>query len=111
MVRYTIEGSPIKVCYGYDEFTGVFLTVYDDRLKYQPNASAEVNEVFENSSVSGLASGDGAYLDMHTGAGGFGYKVTWPVMSEYLKRYGVQQNSIHALLKEHLKHLKQPFNL
>lgn len=107
MVRYTIEGSPINVAYGYDDVTGVFLSVYDRRLKYDANASAEVNNVFQNCGVLGLESGDGAYLDLHTGETGFGIKVSWPVMSEYFKRFGVPKYHIKELLKENLQHLKK----
>lgn len=104
MVRYTIEGSPIHIAYGYDKMTGVFLSVYDDRLKYDPNASDEINNFLENSSpVSGLMSGDGSYFDLHTGQFGLGMKASWPVMSEYLKRYGVPQDRIREMLKAHLK--------
>lgn len=103
MVRYTIEGSPIHIAYGYDELTGVFLSVYDNRLKYDPNASDEINNVFEKCEVSGLKSGDGCYLDFHTGSAGFGTKVSWQVMSEYLKRYGVSYDRIRELLLQHMK--------
>ncbi|KAG4071689.1 hypothetical protein HA402_011843 [Bradysia odoriphaga] len=106
MVRYTIEGSPISIAYGYDHITGVFLSVVDDRLKYNSDASAEVNSVFDNCKQIGLQTGEGAYLDMHTGATGFGIKTSWAVMSEYLKRYGVQRDHIAELLKEHLNHSK-----
>lgn len=107
MVRYTIEGSPIHISYGYDESTGVFLSAYDNRLKYNRNASDEINNVFQNCGVFGLASGDGAYLDLHTGDIGYGIKASWPVMSEYLKRYGAPRNHILDLLKKHVKHVKK----
>lgn len=106
MVRYTIDGTPIHIAYGYDHMTGTFLSVYDDRLKYDVNASDEINNVFEKCGVSGLESGDGAFLDFHTGSFGMGIKVSWPVMSEYLKRYGVPQNHIRELLANHLNHGK-----
>lgn len=107
MVRYTIEGSPINISYGYDESSGVFLSAYDNRLKYKRDASDEINNVFQNCGTLGLESGDGAYLDLHTGDIGFGIKASWPVMSEYLKRYGVPRNHILDLLKKHLKHAKK----
>lgn len=107
-IRHTIEGSPINISYGYEKMTGVFLAVYDNRLKYDPNASDEINNVFLRCGVIGLQSGDGAYLDMHTAEGlDFGVKASWPVMIEYLKRYGVPRNHILDLLKKHIKHVKQ----
>ena len=39
MVRFEIEGDPIKIAYGADPISGVFLSVYDKRLKYDSNAS------------------------------------------------------------------------
>lgn len=107
MVRHTIAGSPINIGYGYDHITGVFLSVYDNRLKYDRNATDEINNVFQNCNVFGLSSGDGAYLDLHTGENGFGIKCSWVVMSEYFKRYGVPRNHTLDLLKQHLKHLKK----
>lgn len=106
MVRYTIDGSPINIAYGYESATGVFLTVYDNRLKFNADAPAEVNSVFDNSNQSGLQSGDGAYVELRTGESGAGIKTSWAVMSEYLKRYRVPREHITELLKEHLKHGK-----
>lgn len=109
-MRYTIEGTPINIAYGYDAITGVFLSVCDDRLKYNRNLSDEINNVFQNCGVLGLSSGDGAYLDLHTGDVGFGIKASWSVMNEYLKRYGAPRNHILDLLKLHLKHWKKSDN-
>ncbi|KAG4074993.1 hypothetical protein HA402_014572 [Bradysia odoriphaga] len=106
-IRHSIQGSPICVSYGYDEITGVFLSVEDNRLKYDRNASDEINNVFLNTGVLGLESGDGAYLDMHTGDIEVGIRVSWPVMSEYLKRYGVSRNHIQDLMKKNIKHEKK----
>ncbi|KAG4080650.1 hypothetical protein HA402_013180 [Bradysia odoriphaga] len=104
MVKYTIDGSPINVAYGYDDATGVFLTVYDNRLKFNADESAELNTAFSNCKLPGVESGEGAYLQLYTGATGCGIKTSWAVMSEYLKRYGVPRDHITELLKEHLKH-------
>lgn len=106
-IRHTIEGSPISVTYGYDEKTGVYLSAYDDRLKYDYAASEEVNNVFLNCGVLGLQSGDGAYLDMHTGDVDIGVKASWPVIHEFLKRYGVPRSHILDLQKKHAKHVKK----
>eukprot|EP00438_Fugacium_kawagutii_P031551 Skav227283 [mRNA] locus=scaffold4796:29191:29415:+ [translate_table: standard] len=50
MPRFEIpEGDHITVAYGYDDAIGysVFLSVYDKRLMYDPQASREVNEIAE----------------------------------------------------------------
>jgi hypothetical protein len=40
MPRFEIDGDPIRVAYGYNlPRPGVFLSVYDKRLTYDPNAS------------------------------------------------------------------------
>jgi hypothetical protein len=72
MVRYEIDNYPIKICYGHDQVTGFFLSVYDARLKWNADASKEVNDVTEK---VGVRDGGGSYFDLHTGHGGFGFKV------------------------------------
>jgi len=52
--------------------TGFFLSVYDARLKWNADASKEVNDVTEK---VGVCDGGGSYFDLHTGHGGFGFKV------------------------------------
>ena len=74
MPRYEIEeGKFIRVAYGNTGDTGVFLSVYDKRLKYDPEHSVQVNAVSEGIQ----AGGDGCYLDLQTGTGwtGFGQRV------------------------------------
>lgn len=95
MTRYTIEGSPISVAYGEDKVTGVFLSVFDSRLEYQDNVSAEVNEVAES---IGVKDGGGGYFDLHTGKNGFGKKVSKETMRVYFSRYGVKKQHIDKLL-------------
>lgn len=97
-------GSPFHIAYGFDKVEGVFLSVYDDRLGYDPNASDEINNVFAESPRYGLESGEGCYLDLYTGDIGIGIKTSWPVMCEYLKRYGVPGDRILELQQQHLNH-------
>lgn len=99
MPRYTIATPPITVAYGYDEFPlyGVFLSVYDERLETDPEASEEVNKVAE----SVFEDGGGCYLDLYTGCGmGFGMKVSDDTMRVYLKRYGVTEDKINEIFLE-----------
>jgi hypothetical protein len=42
---YIIEADPIRVSYGYDQFIGIFLSVYDSRLEFDEEADDEVNEI------------------------------------------------------------------
>jgi hypothetical protein len=92
MTRYTIDGSPISVAYGDDKLSGVFLSVYDDRLKYDESAIDEVNDLVEEKHNSG------SYFDLHTGVIGFGYKVSKPAMEIFFRRYGVPEEHINLLL-------------
>lgn len=93
-MRYTIDGSPISVAYGDDQFTGVFLSVYDERLESSESASDEVNSLLNKH----YADGNGAYLDLHTGMGGFGQKVSKSAMEVFFRRYGVPEEHIKLLL-------------
>ena len=72
MVRFEINNDPIRIAYGHDELTGFFLSVCDDRLKWNVDAGKEVNEVSEK---VGIKDGGGSYFDLHTGPSGFGFKV------------------------------------
>jgi hypothetical protein len=97
MTRFTIEGSPISVAYGYDEpLDNVFLSVFDERLKYDSAASDGVNSITEK---IGVKDGGGSYFDLHTGQYGFGLKVSHDIMRTYLARFGVTQNNIDNLYK------------
>lgn len=94
MVRYEIPGSPISVGYGYDHCNGVFLSVFDSRLKYDKHATDEVNAVTES---IGVRDGGGSYFDLHTGENGFGLKVDHSTMVTFLRRYGAPEDRIHSL--------------
>ena len=96
MPRYTIqsEDSPISIAYGSDDSTDYFLSVFDKRLKYDSNASDEVNKVTEK---IGVCDGGGSYFDLHTGHVGFGHKVSKATMGVFLKRYGVSEKRISDL--------------
>lgn len=98
MPRFTIEGSPISVAYGFDEewICGVFLAVTDSRLEWKEDASKEVNEVTES---IGIKDGGGSYFDLHTGLNGFGKRVSKETMRVYLSRYGVNKQRIDELFE------------
>lgn len=95
MPRYEIPGDPIRVVYGLDDLTGVFLSVYDKRLEYDPSESRRVNAVTE---AFGVQDGGGSYFDLHTGRAGVGIRVDDETMATYLRRYGVPEDKIVALL-------------
>ena len=44
MPRFEIAGDPVSVAYGYDE-NNVFLSCFDKRLKFDPDAPDQVNAV------------------------------------------------------------------
>ena len=92
-MRVEIPGDPISVAYGYG-ITGVFLSVFDKRLEYDPISSREVNAVAES---IGVGDGGGSYFDLHTGSHGFGIKVDHDTMATYLKRFGVSEEKISEL--------------
>jgi hypothetical protein len=64
MPRFIIESDVIRVAYGFDEVSEIFLSVYDKRLEWQENASEEVNKIAES---LGSEDGSGGYFDLHTG--------------------------------------------
>jgi hypothetical protein len=94
-VRYEIKGPYITVAYGLDQLSGVFLSVLDNRLKYEEDASDEVNSIGLN---VGPKDGGGGYFDLHTGPMGFGMKVSQETIAVYLKRYGVTSARVDKLL-------------
>jgi len=96
MPRFTIEGDPIHIAYGVDDdqSSGVFLSVYDNRLMWHEKASKEVNQVAES---VGIKDGSGCYFDLHTGLMGFGKKVSKETIRMYLARYGVTKKRIDEL--------------
>ena len=93
-MRYEIKGDPISIAYGDSESSGVFLSVYDQRLRYDGNSTSNVNAVTEK---IGVHDGGGSYFDLHTGAYGFGIRVDDETMTTYLKRFGVTDDCISAL--------------
>ena len=92
MTRFVIEGDPIHIAYGSDGITGVFLSVCDKHLKFDPSATDAVNAVTEN-----MGGGGGSYLDPHTGISGFGTRVDDETMTTYLRRFGVPEVQIAKL--------------
>ena len=97
MPRFTIEGDPIHVAFGYDEDPngpGVFLSVFDNRLCYDPNATSSVNAVTES---IGVKDGGGSYFDLHTGRFGFGVRVDHETMATFVKKiWGVRRSNPFA---------------
>lgn len=93
-MRFVIEGDPISVAFGSDTVAGVFLSVFDRRLEYDPSSTPEVNAVTEK---IGVRDGGGSYFDLHTGDFGFGIKVDDVTMATYLKRFGVTDEQISSL--------------
>jgi len=92
-MRVEIPGDPISV-----GRPRVFLSVFDSRLKYNPNYSDEVNRVTES---IGVCDGGGSYFNLHTGSNGFGIKVDDKTMAVYLKRFGVPADQINELPLDH----------
>ncbi|KAK0236717.1 hypothetical protein EDD85DRAFT_770995 [Armillaria nabsnona] len=90
MTRYTIEQGSIEIAYGADEITGYFLAVVDQRLMWKQKASKAVNGTVEKVD----AGGNGSYFNLHTGAGGFGFRVSKEVIAEFMQRYGVPEDKL-----------------
>ena len=92
--RYEIKSSPISIAYGYDEMctSGMFLSVFDERLEWSEQASREVNAVTEQ---LGVGDGGGSYFDLHTGQTGFGQKVSCETMMTFMRRFGVPEEHIY----------------
>jgi hypothetical protein len=92
MVRFEIEdNTPIRVAYGHDEFTGFFISVYDARLKWDPNNDEALNGLLESLYIG---DGGGSYFDAHTGPGGFGKKIDVKVMARLWEKYGVDKKHV-----------------
>ena len=96
---YIIEADPIRVSYGYDQFIGIFLSVYDSRLEFDEDADDEVNEVTE---YYGPGDCSGLYLHLHTNDSDFGHTVSKSTMAVYMARYGVPKSHVSALLEDRL---------
>lgn len=101
MPRYEIKGDPISIAYGYDDvlvdFLEVFLSVFDSRLEWKKNASAQVNSVSE--SLTCGMDGSGCYFGLTTSPIGLGLKVNKDTIRVYLKRFGVPEHHIKSILK------------
>ncbi|KAK0478835.1 hypothetical protein IW261DRAFT_1564903 [Armillaria novae-zelandiae] len=90
MTRYTIEQGSVAISYGTDHMTGYFLSVVDQRLMWEQNASEAVNGIAKKVEPGG----NGAYFDLHTGMGGFGIRVSKEVIVEFMRRYGVPEDEL-----------------
>ncbi|KAJ3110458.1 hypothetical protein HK098_000558, partial [Nowakowskiella sp. JEL0407] len=90
------SSSPIKISYGFDEVTGVFLSVVDKRIAYSLHFSEEINTLIV--SDLGKKLDEGCYFSTHTAAVGFGELVTSGETVVLLRRFGVPENEI-ALLR------------
>ena len=95
MPRFTIEGSPITVTYGEDKETGIYLCAYDERLRLDETAGQEVKHVFHNQ----IKDKNGLYFNIRTGGHGGSDKVSQPAMVYFLRKFGVPEKRIEALLK------------
>ena len=93
--RYEIYDPPITVAFGDDKLTEYWLSVFDSRLEYSEDASAEANRITEK---IGVGDGGGSYFDLHTGNFGFGFKVSKSTLAEYWKRYGVPRAVINTMM-------------
>ena len=107
MVRYELKGSPISVAYGSDEISGVFLSVYDDRLANSETAGDEVNAITEK---IGVGDGGGSYFDLHTGTSGFGHKVSLNTIRTFLIRYGAKEEHVNSLCPQKATKGIRPLN-
>ena len=92
MPRFEIDSYPITVAYGYEDPCNVFLSVYDNRLRYDSSASPQVNDV-----TRAVGSGDGCFFEIHTGSAGFGQRVDNDTMVTFLGRFGVTDEQINAI--------------
>ncbi|KAI9834715.1 MAG: hypothetical protein M1826_000118 [Phylliscum demangeonii] len=72
MVRHEFSQGSIRIAFGLDHITGYFISVYDERLAINKAEGGDFDEIRKGISLSG----DGAYLNAHTGPVGFGKQVT-----------------------------------
>jgi hypothetical protein len=85
------SNAHITVGYGYDEFSGFFISVYDDRLEWKPENDEAYNTLCQSLYIG---DGGGSYFDAHTGIGGFGIKVELKVMARLWEKYGVEKSYV-----------------
>lgn len=99
MVRHEKLLGVIKVAWGYDEhLQGYFLSITDDRLAWREGQSTEVSKVVEK--VSGDSGGTYFNLNSYP-LGGFGHKVSTETMFTFMRRYGIDPETIRNLDPTH----------
>jgi hypothetical protein len=97
MPRFTIDGNPISVDYGYDEpMDSVFFAAIDNRLEYNSEDTDEVNSITH---TVGCQDGGGSYLNLYTGKFGIGTRVSDATMKTYLFRYGLTKKNVEDVFK------------
>lgn len=95
MIKYKIEGGGENhVTYGFDNLSGVYLSVKDRRLEWTRGQSNAVKKIVHS---VGVGDGSGSYFDIHTGRKGYGTRVGMDTMADFLKRYGVSDERITEL--------------
>lgn len=95
MLKYKAKGPSNTVFYGFSASTGMFLSVIDSGLLHDEEADDDVNQEIAQ---LGITNKTGSYLDLRTGDQGPGLKVTEKTMLVFLKRYGVTDDQIQALI-------------
>ncbi|KAJ3027659.1 UNVERIFIED_CONTAM: hypothetical protein HDU68_003364 [Siphonaria sp. JEL0065] len=107
MVRHEIEQGPIKIAYGKDMVTGLFLTVHDSRLCFAniDDSTHLHNTDFAHNNPAEATTDEinytrleGIYLQLRTNENGFGKHVSIPIMKTYMERYGVPTKQIEELI-------------
>lgn len=85
MVRFEIKQDNINIAYGYDEFTGLFLSIFDKRLEWSENNTNEVNDICNRI----FSDGGGCYLSLYTSEIGIGYKVSVKTIISFMEKYNI----------------------
>jgi hypothetical protein len=93
MPRSELSQGDLLIAFGHDHVSGYFLSVYDLRLRYNEDNSDELNTLGEQTSPDG----SGCYLNVHTGSGGFGSRVSIATMRDLWSRYRVSPEGLQAL--------------
>ncbi|KAL1689685.1 hypothetical protein GGG16DRAFT_114799 [Schizophyllum commune] len=97
MVRCEMkEGKHITIAYGSDEFIGYLLSVYDDRLAPNIEASEAVNKIC-NVDDPAVEKACGAYLQLTTDDKPNVEKVAKETLAVFYERYGVPQAQIKRM--------------
>jgi hypothetical protein len=100
MPSYHISASPfVSISYGYDNVSGVYLSVFDSRLDYSDTQSEEVNQIAADTCVSdehGVGV-NGCYVDLYTGKTSLvGKKVCEETMGVFMIRFGLSQGQVNG---------------